>query len=132
MSKDLTRTSRLNTILSNIIHTIRTDATITKVVTENPHAIQLFNDRDLTESIYVAAVTSDGLALQYLKDDKKTFNVALAAVTSDGLALRYINRNLLSAPQLVQIQEAAVTNTYFALEFCTNVDDDLVNLAFTA
>ena len=131
MSKDLTRISRLNTILSSILHSIRSEATIIKIVTEHPQAIQLFNDKDLSEAVYIAAVTADGLSLQYIKDAKKTVNVALAAVTSNGLALKYINHSLYSPSELAQIQEVAVTNTYFALEFCSDVDDALINLAFT-
>ena len=54
----------------------------------------------------------------------------MAAVTNNGLSLQYIDLTTFSNTDRDSLQDAAVTENYFALEYCNSVTDSLVALAF--
>lgn len=128
---DLTRSSRLVSIISKLKSNITTEATKILLVTEVPSAIKLFDAHELTENICLAAVGADGRVLELIPNTFKNLAVCLAAVTNNGLSLQYIDLTTFSNTDRNSIQEAAVTENYFALEYCNSVTDSLVALAFT-
>ena len=106
-----------------------TEATLIKIASVEPTVIGAFAASQQTEAVCLAAVNVDGLAIQYISSP--LYSVALAAVTNNGLALKHISIGVFTNLEIRAIEEAAVSNDYRALEFCTTINDALINMAFT-
>lgn len=102
-----------------IINVMKVDGTLLEAVPPNSQ----------TSDVVLAAVTQNGMALNFCKIPQTT-TIVNAAVSQNGKALKYLNRSNFTAPQILNIQVLACTNSFNALDYCLDITSAELLAAF--